>query len=286
MGELRNRMIEDMKLRGLSDSTIDCYQRAGRALATFHKRSPCEMGEAEIRQFLLHLVNERKVSSSTHYVYLAGIKFLFAHTLRRPEEVVQIPFPRVERPLPDIPSVDELEEVFGAIKSLKHRAILMLAYGSGMRISEACSLNVKDVDSRRMLIHVRRGKGKKDRYVVLGDGVLNLLREYWKRLRPEGLYLFPGVKSGAHISDRAVARALAKATAKCGIRKHITPHTMRHGFATHQIEAGADIRTIQMLLGHSSIQTTARYVRLSQRHLRASGSPIDRLNSAALIAGR
>lgn len=282
MGELRDRMVEDMKLRGLSESTIVCYQRAGRALAAFHRRSPERMGEAEIREFLLHLVNERKVSSSTHYVYLAGIKFLYEQTLRRPEEVAHIPFPKVEKPLPDVPSTEEVERLFDAIKSLKHRAILMLAYGSGLRVTEACSLHVADIDSRRMLLHVRRGKGKKDRYAVLGDGVLALLREYWRRARPQGHFLFPGARPDAHITPLSVARALKKACEKSGLGKRVTPHSMRHGFATHQIEAGADIRTVQMLLGHSSIQTTARYISLSERHLRAAGSPIDRLSGSGL----
>ncbi len=164
------------------------------------------------------------------------------------------------------------------MRSLKHRVVLMLAYGAGLRISEVCSLQVADIDSQRMVIHVRDGKGGKDRYVMLGDRLLAVLREYWRLVKPPGSFLFPGTKGAPHLQPTTVQRMLQTVVATCGFSKRVTPHVLRHGFATHLLEAGTDIRTIQQLLGHASIRTTVRYTQVSTLQIGQTHSPLDRLD--------
>jgi len=242
-------------------------------------RSPTEMGEPQLRDYLLHLVNEKKVSPATHHMYVASLKFLYKTTLDRPEEVAKIPWPKVPRTLPDILSGEEVDCLLHSVHSVKHRAILMSAYGAGLRISEACCLKRSDIDSKRMLLHIRHAKNSKDRYVTLSERLLPFLRYYWKVTRPPGEYLFPGRNPGGHISDDAVRWALRKAVAEAGLTKRITPHSLRHGFATHLLELGEDIRTVQQLLGHASIQTTARYTKVTAKHLGRIKSPLDLLGT-------
>jgi integrase/recombinase XerD len=177
--------------------------------------------------------------------------------------------------LPDILTGEEVEWLFQQIASLKHRAILMTAYGAGLRISEACSLQISDIDSKRMLIHVHEGKRSKDRYVMLSERLLEVLRTYWKAARPQGPFLFPGAIPGRSITTSAVQRVLHQVVAQCHFTKRVTAHSLRHGFATHLLEAGTDIRIIQRLLGHSSIQTTARYTKVTERHIGSIKSPLD-----------
>ena len=198
-------------------------------------------------------------------MYVAGIRFLYGVTLDRPEVAKRIPWPKVPRKQPDILSGTEVTHLLAAIESVKHRVVLTAAYGAGMRVSEACRLQVGDIDSQRGLIHIRQGKGSRDRHVMLGDRLLSALREYWSLTRPQGPYLFPGQRPGTSVSATAVRTALHAAVAKAGISKRVTPHVLRHSFATHLLEAGADIRVIQVLLGHQSIRTTAHYTQLSQR---------------------
>lgn len=237
------------------------------------------MGEKEIREYLLYLVNDNHVHPATHRMYVAALKFLYVTTLRRPAEVAHIPWPKVPRTLPDILSGQEVESLLEAVRSVKHRAILMTAYGAGLRIAEACSLRISDIDSKRMLIHVRDGKGSKDRYVMLSERLLPYLRYYWRTARPPEPYLFPGGKPGEPITTSAVGRVLRKALTGCAFAKRITVHSLRHGFATHLLELGTDIRTIQRLLGHASIQTTARYTHVSAQHVGRTKSPLDLLGT-------
>jgi integrase/recombinase XerD len=284
MGQIRDRMEADLKLKGFALTTRKEYLLRARHFVAYFGRSPEELGEPDVRKFLLHLVEERGVRATTHRMYVAAIKFLFAVTLKRPEVVATIPWPRVPKKLPDVLSGEEVERLLNATRSPKHRALLMTAYGAGLRISEACTLEVGDIDSKRMMIHVREGKRGKDRYVMLSPRLLNALRLHWRRLHPRGRYLFPGGFPNAPITPSAVSLMLRKAVARAGLGKRVTFHCLRHGFATHLLEAGEDIRTIQRLLGHSSIQTTAHYTAVSKAHIARTRSPLDMLGTQAARA--
>lgn len=279
MGKLRDKMIEDLQLRGYSPKTSTEYVRCAREFVAYHRRPAEHMGEREIRQFLLYLATEKQVGAATRKMHAAGIKFLYEVTLDRPEVTARIPWPKVEQKLPDILSGAEVENLLQAIETPKYRAIAMTTYGTGLRLSEVCKLRVDDIDSRRMLIHVRLGKGRRDRYVMLPSRILVMLRRYWVTERPAKPLLFPGQPCGQCVSDTAVQQALRQAAKRAGLRKRVTPHVLRHSFATHLLELGTDIRVIQMLLGHRSIQTTMRYTRVSGQHIARTESPIDVLGT-------
>jgi site-specific recombinase XerD len=279
MGHIRDKMKADLELRGCALTTQKEYLRRAFNFVAYHRRSPAVMGEKEIREYLLYLVKDKKVGPATHHIYVAAIKFLYTTTLKRPEEVAAIPWPKRPRTLPDILSGQEVEQILGGFRAIKHRAILMLAYGAGLRISEACSLGVGDIDSKRMLIHVRVGKQSKDRYVMLSGRLLDVLRAYWKSVRPTGPYLFPGGIPGRPITPAAVQRVLHDVVKRANLKKRVTPHLLRHCFATHLLETGTDIRTIQRLLGHASVQTTARYTKVSTEHVGRTKSPLDLLGT-------
>ena len=278
MGQLRDQMDGDLRLRGCSSGTRYHYLRCARSFAAHYGKSPAVLGEAEIRAFLLHLIQEQQAKPATVRMYVAALKFLYAITLRQPDAVARIPWPQVPEHLPDILTAAEIVELLQAVHSLKHRVILMIAYGAGLRISEACSLEVGDIDSQRMVIHVRDGKGAKDRYVMLSERLLAVLREYWRLTKPQGSFLFPGKRGTPHLHPNSVQRMLKKLVAARGLSKRVTPHVLRHCFATHLLEAGTDVRTIQQLLGHSSIRTTARYTHISTRQIGQTRSPLDDLD--------
>lgn len=275
MGKLRDRMEADLRLRNLRPSTQECYLRCARKYAAYHMRSPAEMGTAEVRDFLVHLRDERHVSSSTIKAYVAALKFLYANTLNRPEVVQPWLLPRVEKKLPVVLSQQEVQSLLNSIESIKYRAVLMTAYGSGLRIGEVCRLQVCDVDSARMLLHIREGKGGRDRYALLSPVLLEILRTYWRAERPAGPYLFPGQQGNDHLSADAVRAVQHQVAKQCGLSKRATPHTLRHSFATHLLEGGTDIRIIQALLGHSSIRTTQIYTHVSPEYIRRVKSPLD-----------
>lgn len=281
MGKLADKMIEDLVLRRFAPSTCECYVSCARAFVAYHRRSPEEMGEREVRQFLLHLTLEAKVGAATQKMHVAGIKFLYAVTLDRPEVVVNIPWPKVRQTLPAILSGTEIDELLAAIDSTKYRAIVMTTYGSGLRISEVCGLQTSDIDSRRMLIHLHNGKGGRDRYVTLPERVLFVLRRYWKEEGIKGPEVFPGQHPGTSISPSAVRNKLHAAARKAKLTKRVTPHCLRHSFATHLLELGTDLRVIQMLLGHRSIRTTVRYARVTDKHVARIKSPVDVLGTPA-----
>jgi site-specific recombinase XerD len=272
-------MKADLELRAFAPSTRKEYLRRARNFVAHFGRPPTELGEREVREFLLYLLNDRKSGPATHHMYVAAIKFLFSTTLGRPQAVANIPWPKRPQTLPEILTGDEVERLLHEIASIKHRAILMTAYGAGLRISEACSLQIADIDSKRMLIHVHEGKRSKDRYVMLSERLLEVLRAYCRVGRPHGPYLFPGMIPGRPITTGAVQRVLHQVVVECGFSKRVTAHSLRHGFATHLLEAGEDIRTIQRLLGHASIQTTARYTKVSLRHIGRTKSPLDLLGT-------
>jgi site-specific recombinase XerD len=280
MGELCQKMQADLKRLNYAPGTQDEYVRCVRDFVCYHLRSPAQMGRKEIIEYLRFLA-DAAASPSTIKMHQAGIRFLYATTLERPQEVAAIGWPRIPRSLPQVLSLAEVAQVLGAVPTLKARTILVTAYGTGARISEACRLEVGDIDSRRGLVRIHRGKGGKDRYVMLGAGVLLALRAYWKAVRPPRPYLFPGSDPARPITDAAVRVHLKDALAGLKLAKKVTPHTLRHSFATHLLEAGTDIRVIQELLGHASIRTTARYTHVSARHVATVTSPVDLLPGRA-----
>ena len=281
MGKLRDKMAEDLKLRGLCDNTRETYLRCAELFVKHHRKSPTLMGKGEVRDFLLHLVEDLKRSPSTYNVYAASLKFLYSYTLERPEEVAWIRRMRVPHRLPAILSGEEIERLLEALGSLKMQAIVMTAYGAGLRVSEVVNLRVADIDSRRMVIHVKNGKGQRDRYTMLPKRLLETLRAYWKQERPAGPELFPGQKPATVLCRETVGKALALAAARAKLDKRVHPHSLRHSFATHLLEAGTDLRTLQVLLGHASISTTARYAQVSTVMIRRTKSPADRLRKTA-----
>ena len=280
MGKLHDQMQEDLLLKAYSPHTMRNYLRCARHFASHYMKSPEEMGEQEIRGFLLHLVRDRKASPATQDMYVNALKFLYNITLKRPEVVKDLSHPKRPKTLPVILSPEEVLRVLAAIRSVKHKAIIATAYAAGLRISEVCRLRIADIDSQRMRIHVRSGKGKKDRYVMLGDSLLALLRQYYQAVRPQGEYLFPGQKPQRHITPTAVRQVLRKVIRETGLSKKVTMHTLRHCFATHLLEAGTDIRILQVLLGHSSIRTTLRYTHITDRLVQKLVSPLDMIYPA------
>jgi site-specific recombinase XerD len=277
-------MAVDLRLRGMSPVTQRMYLGCAQRFAAYHHQSPTALGEAAVRAFLDHLVSARHVSRATLGVYVAALHFLYRITLDRPEVVRRIRYPRrVTERLPEILSPAEVEQLLAAVRSLKHRAMVMAAYGAGLRVSELCALTAADIDSGRMLIRVRAGKGDKDRYVMLSARLLATLRVYWRQRPPRGDYLFPSPRSGQPLSRKAVWHVLRRAARRARLRKRVTPHVLRHSFATHLLEAGADIRVIQVLLGHQSLRTTARYALVSRAHVGTVQSPLDTLPTAPSV---
>jgi site-specific recombinase XerD len=280
MGKLHDRMQEDLLLKAYSPHTQRAYLSCARHFARHYLRSPEEMGEQEIRGFLLYLVRDRKASPATLGMYINALKFLYNVTLKRPEAVKGISHPKRPKTLPVILSPEEVLRVLAAISSVKYKAIIATAYAAGLRISEVCGLRLADIDSQRRRLHIRAGKGKKDRYVMLGESLLALLRQYYQEARPKGEYLFPGQKPQRPISTTAVRQVLRKVIRETGLAKRVTMHTLRHCFATHLLEAGTDIRILQVLLGHSSIRTTLRYTHITDRLVQKLVSPLDMIQPA------
>jgi len=280
MGQLRDRMLADLQLRFYRPGTQQAYLACARRYAAYYMVSPARLGAEDARAYLVHLVQEKKASAATLKMNVAALKFLYTHTLGRPEVVAAIPWPRVRSTLPVILSGTEVEAFLAAVRVLKYRAIAMTMYGTGLRVQETCRLGVGDIDSRRGLIHVRDGKRGRDRYVMLAERLLLVLREYWRATRPEGSYLFSGTRADRPIEPESVRRAIREAAAAAGLVKRVTPHILRHSFATHLLEGGTDLRVIQVLLGHGSIRTTTRYTRVSAAHVGRTTSPLDVLGTS------
>ena len=285
MTPLRQRMIEDMRLRNLSPHTIDAYVHAVAQFARHYGRSPAELDAAQARAYLLHLVQDRHASWSRYNQARCALQFLYRFTLGQDNERFErLPCARAPKRLPTVLSADELRRLFDVVAHHpKHKALLLTLYGAGMRISEALNLRPSDIASGRMFIHVRGGKGNKDRLVQLSPQLLAVLRDYWRQCRPPGGgWLFPQDRKPDRAMDSATAeRVVARAARRAGItRARVSPHTLRHSYATHLLEAGTDLRSIQMLLGHANLKTTARYTHVSDAHLRSVVSPLDRLYPA------
>jgi len=281
MGKLHEQMKADLTLKGYSEHTRGAYLRHLRKFAKHFMRSPAELGEEEIRAFLLHLVEERKADPFVQKAYLSALKFFYRTTLGRPEIVANLPSPKLPKRMPVVLSREEVLAIFEALGYIKHKAMVATAYGAGLRISEVCSLRKSDIDSQRMQIRVHQGKGKKDRFALLSPMVLELLREYYRKVRPKGEWLFPGQNPKKHLTTGAIHHAFKKALKKVGINKKASMHTLRHSFATHLLENGTDIRFVQALLGHASIRSTVRYLHVSNAYISHIKSPFDALRKGA-----
>lgn len=279
MGSLRDQMERDLILRGVSESTRKVYLCHARRFAAHYMRSPEILGTAEIKAFLMHLLQVEQVSNGTFRQYIAALKFLYKHTLNREWEVGHMPYPKQRKVLPPVLSLDEVTAILRALYHPKYRMVLMTAYSAGLRISEVCRLKVSDIDSARMAIRVCDGKGGKDRDTLLSPRLLRLLREYWKKERPSE-WLFPNHYGTGPIPKEGVRDAFKKACEQAGITKKVTPHTLRHSFATHLLDAGTEVVVIQALLGHASYKTTLRYIHLSTRHLKTTRSPLEHLDQS------
>jgi len=276
MTTLRQRMIEDMMVRNFSLNTQKIYVDRVAKFAQYFGKSPELLGPEEIRTYQLYLIHDRNASWSTRSQHVSALRFLYNVTLEKEWMIRHIPGPRKDVTLPVVLSPDEVSRFFENISNLKHRAILMTAYAAGLRVSEVTSLRVSDIDSQRMVLRIEQGKGRKDRYVMLSPNLLDLLRAYWKAARPAGL-LFPGRYPDHPITREAIYKVCLQATKAAGLNKKVTVRALRHCFATHLLEAGANIRVIQMLLGHRSLRTTARYTHVSTATLCSTASPLDSL---------
>jgi len=274
MGKLREHMKGDLELRGLSPETQKIYLHHVTNLSRYFNSSPCRLGKKEIKEYLLYLLREKKASSSTVNLCYSALKFLYARTLKREWVMEKIPRLRSTKKLPVVLERQEVESLFSVTSNLKHRAILMLIYSSGLRLTEASHMKVFDIDSKRMVLRIREGKGRKDRYTLLSIVALEVLREYWRQYRPKE-WLFPGRPSYKPLSVRSIQRIFKKARTLAGITKPATVHTLRHSFATHLLEQGTDLHRIQLLLGHSSLKTTTIYLHVSRKELLRIVSPLD-----------
>lgn len=259
------RMREDILLRGLAKNTLDSYTLNARIFLEYCNRPAEKLNELDIRNFLWYLINEKKVSPGTANTYSAAIRFLFAVTLNRNLNYLQIPRQKKRKALPEVLTREEVFSIIESCQNIKHKAMLMVVYSSGLRVSEAAALKIQHIDSKNMRLFVECGKGGKDRYTLLSKTCLNALREYWKAYRPqhpEG-WLFLGTYTVSHITSTGIASAFNEAVKRTNITKHVSVHTLRHSFATHLLEDGATLLQIKELLGHSSIKSTTVYLHLA-----------------------
>lgn len=275
MSPLRERMIEDLRIRNYSPRTVRCYVSMVARFATQFAKSPAQLGADEIRQFQLKLI-ESKASWSLFNQAVCALRFFYSVTLPRDFAVEQIPFAKQRKPLPVVLSVDEVRRLLGTVTNRKHRALLSLIYATGARLDEARHLQVGDIDGERMLVHIRHGKGGKPRMVPMSSALRELLRDYWRAERPRDL-LFPGKIAGRALHPTGVQRAFKTARSQARIDKPATVHTLRHSYATHLLELGVDLRTIQKLLGHSCLTTTGIYTHVSGRLMDTANKAIDLL---------
>lgn len=280
MSALRKQMDGDLVVRGMAVRTREAYLGAVAGLAKYYGRRPDRINETEVQNYLLHLIQERKLAWSSCNVAAQGLKFFYRVTLKKSEAQFGIPTARQPQKLPQILAREEVARLIDLTVNPKHRAILMTAYGTGLRLSEICHLKVTDIDSARMTVRVEQGKGAKDRYTLLSPRLLAELRRYWAAYRPSP-WLFTS-KDGAHpISDATVQKIFDAAKKRAAIVKQCGIHGLRHAFATHMLEGGVDIHTIQRLMGHGHISSTLRYFHLARKHLASTPSPLELLEGAA-----
>jgi integrase/recombinase XerD len=280
MTQLRQTMLEELQRRHYAYRTANTYLRIVRDFAAYFHRPPDKLGPEHIRQYQAYLFQSKKLSPASVSQYVSALRFLFVKTLRRHFLTEHIPFPKSPRRLPVVLSPEEVTRLIDAARNLYHRTLLMTLYSTAVRRSELCRLKVSDIDSQRMMIRITQGKGSRDREVPLSPTLLEALRVYWRWMKPK-TYLFPGTvhhrRADVPITSNIVWLACRQAAEAAGIDKRIHPHSLRHSCATHLLDAGADLRTIQVLLGHSRLEHTLIYLHLSHRHLQAVANPLDSL---------
>jgi site-specific recombinase XerD len=273
-------MLEELQRRNYSQTTVSGYLKIVAAFAEHFHRPPDQLGPEQIRAYQVYLFNEKKLNARTVGHHTAALRFFFCKTLKRAYPVEEVPYPKASRRLPIILTQEEAVRLIDSASNLFHRAMLMTVYSTGMRRAEMCRLKVADIDSDRMLVHIRHGKGDRDRDVPLSPKLLETLREYWRWMKPK-TYLFPGTVNGSRadkpITPKMLWEACREAAQRAGITKPVRPHLLRHSYATHLLEGGADLPTLQALLGHADLKPTSIYLHLSERHLKAAGTPLDKV---------
>ena len=280
MSALRQRMIQDLRIRNYSPRTIDPYVRCVRQLAEHFSLSPDRLTPGHIRGYQVFLVETKRVSFEVLNQTVCALRFLYRVTLRREVVVDRIPYARRTKKLPVVLSRGEVDRLLAGIENVKHHAIVSTLYATGARLGEVQRLEVSDIDSKRMVLRIASGKGQKHRYVSLSPRLLDLLRAYYRSERPRR-WLFPGPNLDRPLSRDTIQKIVRRAALQAGLEKRVTPHVLRHSYATHLLEAGVDLRTIQILLGHSSLKTTTVYTHVSPERVQTTQSPFDRLPSGA-----
>ena len=286
MTHLRKAMLEELQRRNLSQITARIYLRAVEEFSRYFNVPPDRLGPEHIREYQAHLFTDRKLDATSVCQQLSALRFFFLKTLKRRWPIEDMPFPKLPIRLPAVLCREEVEQLINSTVNRLHRLWLQILYSTGMRREELVRLKISDIDSARMLIHIHQGKGQRDRDVMLSPKLLQELRAYWRGVQPKPTsYLFPGKGQNRNgdvpMNAKSVWEAVQQAAQQAGLEKRIHPHTLRHCFATHLLESGADLRTIQLLLGHVDLKTTSRYLHLSERHLKATASPLDSLTLAA-----
>lgn len=278
MGQLRDRMMHDLELAGYVPKTRLIYLNSIRAFAKHFRRSPAEMGADEVRAWIAQ-IRKSSVSPQRIRQHMAALKFLYTKTLHKPEAVSFLSWPSDPPKLPTVLAAEEVERLLAALERPKYRVFFTTVYATGLRVLEAARLHTDDIDAARQVIHVRQAKGKKERYVMLSPRLLRILRAYWSLERPAAPWLFESSRAGRPLNPETARNALKLAAAKAGLDKKVTPHVLRHSFATHLLDGGTELRVIQVLLGHNTIKSTARYARVSTERIANTQSPLDRLNT-------
>jgi integrase/recombinase XerD len=278
---LRKVMLEELQRRNFSEATIRAYLGAVERLARYFNRPPDRLGPDHIRQYQAHLLHERKLKAETVVGQVAALRFFFLRTLQRRFPPDSIPYPKYSgHRVPKVLSSEEVGQLIDGARNLQARAMLMLLYSTGIRRSELVRLRVEDIDSKRMIVHIRQGKGGKDRDVPLCPRLLETLREYWRWKKPKTWLFMRGTRTRGDepLTDRAVWYACAEAARHAGFKKPVSPHMLRHSFATHLLENGADLPTIQIRMGHTDLEATSIYLHLSRRHLEKTINPLEHLS--------
>ena len=283
MTQLRKMMLEELQRRNYAQNTVKGYLRIVQDFAQYFHQRPDKLGPDHLRQYQAHLFQDRKLNAGTVQQYVAALRFFFNKTLKRRYLLDDLPMPKRHRKLPEILSPDEVALPIGSASNLFHQTILMTLYSTGMRRAELCNLKTTDIDSERMMVHIHQGKGGRDRDVPLSQKLLETLRVYWRWMKPK-TYLFPGTvnnwRADVPVTTKVPWEACHQAAQRAGITKHVSPHTLRHCYATHLLESGTDLRTIQILLGHAKLEHTAIYLHLSQKHLTSGANPLDAISTS------
>ncbi|MCK4548943.1 MAG: tyrosine-type recombinase/integrase [Candidatus Krumholzibacteria bacterium] len=269
-------MRRELRLRDYSRLTIKAYLQHMTNFVRYYRKDPSELGKEDVKRYLLHLTEDRNLSVTYRNQAISSLKFFYGKILKKKLVIEELPRPKKDIKLPAVLNEKEVSRLFAAVRNRKHLAILMLIYSSGMRVGEVVRLRPEDIDSERRLIRVRGGKGKKDRYTVLSDVALEVIRSYYRAWKPEK-FLFAGSRKGSHLSTRSVQNAVSAARERAGILKQFSTHVLRHSFATHLLESGTDLRYIQDMLGHKSVRTTQIYTHVTRRDIARIVSPLDRM---------